>query len=214
LVLNAMLTFENLWGTAAVRLGPRLSFDLCVALAGLIAWMAWTRRLPGRKTVGALAVLALLWVLARYADVTAPAVFGRRVNLYWDLPHGLDVLQLAAASTPLWQVLGFAAAAASVAAALWWLARFCIAQIARGVQAPWLRAGLALLLVPLLISFVAYPWAGRDTRWFFALPIAPSIWREAVARLAGGASAVLAPSPSFDADLAALHGADVLLIFA
>jgi hypothetical protein len=217
-VLNAMLTFENLWGTAAVRFGPRLSFDLCMALAGLIAWVAWTRRMPGRKTVWALAVLALLWMLARYADVTAPAVFGRRVNLYWDLPHGLDVLRLAAASTPLWQVLGFAAAAAGIAAALWGLARYCIAQMAHGVQARWLRAGLALLLVPLLISFVAYPWAGRDTRWFFALPIAPSIWREAVARpvtrLAGGASAVLAPSPSFDADLAALHGADVLLIFA
>jgi hypothetical protein len=217
-VLNAMLTFENLWGTAAVRFGPRLSIDLCVALAGLVAWVAWTRRLPGRKAVWALSLLALLWVLARYADVTAPAVFGRRVNLYWDLPHAWDVLRLAAAGAPLWQVVAFAVAAAGIAAAIGWLASRCITQIARGVHGPWLCAGLGLLLVPLLISFVVYPWAGRDTRWFFALPIAPSIWREAVVqpitRLAGGASAVLPPSPSFDADLGALHGADVLVIFA
>jgi hypothetical protein len=217
-LLNAMLTFENLSGTAGVRFGPRLSVDLCVALAALIAWVAWTRRMPGPKTMWALAVLTVCGVLARYADVTAPAVFGRRVNLYWDLPHGLDVLRLAAAGAPLWQVLGFAAAAAGLAAAVFWLARFCIVQIAHGVQVPWRRAGLALLLLPLCASFVAYPWAGRDTRWFFALPIAPSVWREVLVqpinRLAGGAAAVLPPSPSFNRDLGALHGADVLLVFA
>ncbi len=218
LVLNAMFTFENSWGTAAVRLGPRLSFDLCVALAGLIAWVACTRRMPGPKASWALAGLAVLWVLVRYADVTAPAVFGRRVNLYWDLPHGVEVLRLAAAGVPAWRVLGFAAALAGIVAAIAWLAKLCIAEIARGVQLARLRAGLALLLVVLLLSFAAYPWAGRDTRWFFALPIAPSVWREAVVqpikRLAGGASAVLPPGPSFSGDLAALHGADVLLIFA
>jgi hypothetical protein len=58
----------------------------------------------------------------------------------------------------------------------------------------------------------------RDTRWFFSLPVSPTLARQAVllstALRAQRVEARLAPSPSFEGNLDRLGGADVLLIFA
>ena len=41
-----------------------------------------------------LAGLVTLWVVLRYVQVTVPALFGRPLNLYWDLPHLGAVLDM------------------------------------------------------------------------------------------------------------------------
>ncbi|MBL8343982.1 MAG: CDP-alcohol phosphatidyltransferase family protein, partial [Rubrivivax sp.] len=216
-VLNTLLTFESRMDGIGVHWSPRLSFELCLGLLMLMAWVAW-RGVPGRRALWALAAICAAFSLLRYVDVTVPAFFGRPVNLYWDAPHAWQLIRLAWATWPAWQVLGIAWAvvlgvAAIVGASRWALATLAGCLLVPPVR-PWLAVGGALLGA----SFAAHPFVSVDTRWFFSLPVAPTLARQV--QLLGQAlsrertEARLTPSPTFQGNLAALRGADVLLLFA
>ncbi|MCV0440832.1 MAG: hypothetical protein K5880_19750 [Hydrogenophaga sp.] len=220
-LLNTLLTFENLWPGFGVRTMPRLSFELCLAVVALMAWVAWRGRLSARAaTLLALGFVAL--VVARYADVTAPAVLGRPVNVYWDGRHALELLRVAAQAAPAWQVVAALLVLPLGALLIGGLARAAIVSLSRCLQSraprPWLLTAVAALT----LSFAAYEPDRRDTRWFFSLPLAPTLLHQA--RLLAGVwlpgrdDAVLGASPAFDGTLSGLvgeHGpADVLLVFA
>lgn len=216
-LLNTLFTFESRLDGIGVHWSPRLSFELCLGLLALMAWVAW-RGVPGRRALGWLAVACTTAAVLRYVDVTVPAFFGRPVNLYWDVPHVWQLTRLAWATWPAWQVIGAALALALALAAIslaarWALATLAEAMLARPVR-PWLAAGVALLGA----SFAAHPFVGADTRWFFSMPLTPTLARQA--QLLGQAlsrestEARLTPSPAFAGNVAALRGADVLLLFA
>src|SRR5207249_7516306 len=79
LLLNASLSFHNIWPTPAVAWAGELSVEFAVC----IALLALTRHLLGRSSKLVRRALAALWVLlviGRYADVTAPALYGREIN--------------------------------------------------------------------------------------------------------------------------------------
>lgn len=220
-LLNTLLTFENRWPGFGVRYMPRLSYELCLAVVALMAWVAWRGRLSSRAASGlALGFLAL--VVVRYADVTAPAVLGRPVNVYWDGRHASELLQLAVQALPGWQVAGAAVALLLGSVLLFVLARAAIAMLAaclawRGPR-PWVLAATAAFT----LSFVAYVPGQRDTRWFFSLPLTPTLVHQGklLARVwwPVDSDSALNHGPSFDGDLSGLvgrHGpADVLLVFA
>jgi len=216
-VLNTLLTFESRMDGIGVHWSPRLSFELCLGLLLLMGWVAW-RGVPGRRALWGLAAACTAFALLRYVDVTVPAFFGRPVNLYWDGPHAWQLLRLAWATWPAWQVLGAAVAvllciAVIVLASRWALATLAGCLLVRPVR-PWLAVGGALLGA----SFTAHPFVSVDTRWFFSLPVAPTVARQA--QLLGQAlsrertEARLTRSPAFQGNLAALRGADVLVLFA
>lgn len=220
-LLNTLLTFENRWPGFGVRYMPRLSYELCLALALLMAWVAWRGRLSARAA-SALAVGFLALVVVRYADVTAPAVLGRPVNVYWDGRHTGELLQLAAQTLSPWQLAGAAVALLLGTVLLFRLVRAAIVALSDGLAwrrtRPWVLAAVTALT----LSFVAYVPGQRDTRWFFSLPLTPTLLHqgELLARLwwpAAGDS-VLNHGPAFDGDLSGLMGpdgqADVLLVFA
>ena len=82
-LLNASLTFENVWPTPKIAWGLALSLELAVCV--LILSIAH-RRAP----MLARRVLPALWVVlvaGHYLDVTAPGLYGREFNLYWDSQH-------------------------------------------------------------------------------------------------------------------------------
>src|SRR4051812_22545305 len=109
LLLDVSLTFHNVWPTPAISWRGEISLELaayiliCISLA-----FAGTRR-TGRSSSVALRVVTVGWILlviGRYADVTASALFGRDINLYWDLRFIPDVVSLLATAAHLWLVLG------------------------------------------------------------------------------------------------------------
>jgi hypothetical protein len=216
LLLNLLLTMENhgpgLWPRPALR----LSFELAMALLALTAWVSW-RGQPGVRMLRLLAGLTTFWILARYLDVTVSAVFGRQINLYWDSRHALDVLRMGELAG--WQ-LGLAAIVVVAAPALLYgLALRCWRAIARELAWPKPRPAIGLIGAALFASFTAHGIGGRDTRWFFSMPVAPILAQQAEVLagqlLAGQAASQLSPSPAFEhGSLAGLRGADVLLIFA
>ncbi|HSV60967.1 MAG TPA: hypothetical protein VLJ19_18890 [Variovorax sp.] len=217
LVLNALLTLENLWPTLWPRLSPRLSFELAMALLALCAWTGW-RGAPGKWMLRALAALSAFWILARYIDVTVLAMFGRPLNLYWDSRHVLSVLRMGEFSA--WQ-LGLAGLLLlALPLLLHALALFCWRLIAQALlQLPRARPAVGATGLLLLASFAAHGIDGRDTRFFFSLPVAPALARQAELLadqlLPGAVAAQLPPSPRFEGQgLSGLAGADVLLIFA
>ncbi|MGX5653047.1 hypothetical protein ACWKW4_22580 [Hydrogenophaga borbori] len=223
-VLNTLLTFENRWPGLGVRFMPRLSFELCLGLALLAAWVAW-RGAPSARAATGLALGAVALAAARYADVTAPAMMGRPVNLYWDGRYALDLVALAARSWPAWQVTLAALALPLGAALLLALARWAIDALSQALAAwPALRRGSLLSAAALGLCFAAYVPGQRDTRWFFSLPLAPTLWNQATlfAQVLGPGrgEAALGAGPAFDTDLQSLRGADgaraadVLLLFA
>lgn len=218
-LLNTLLTFENRWPGFGVRYMPRLSYELCLAVVALMAWVAWRGRLSARAA-SALALGGLALALVRYADVTAPAVLGRPVNLYWDGRHAVELLRLTGQTLPAWQMAAAAVALLLGAVLLFMLARAAIVALAQGLAwrgaRPWVLGATAVLT----LSFVAYVPGQRDTRWFFSLPLTPTLLHqgELLARLAWPGNATLSESPAFDGDLSGLVGpngpADVLLVFA
>lgn len=220
-LLNALWTFENRWPGFGVRTMPRLSFELCLAVAALMGWVLWRGRLSARAAT-ALALGFVFLALVRYADVTAPAVLGRPVNVYWDGRHAAELLRLAAQTLPTWQWLGLALALPLGAALLVGLVRRAMEVLAQCLAwerpRPWLLGSVAACS----LSFAVYVPGERDTRWFFSLPLTPTLLHQGqlLARVAWPASAelVLGASPAFDGDLSGLVGprgpADVLLVFA
>ncbi len=218
LLLNALITFETLWPGPWVRPGLRLSFELCLGVLVLMAFVAWRGRAPGPRALATLAAGYTVLVLVRYADVTAPAVFGRDVNLYWDGPHVVEVLRLAAQSWGWLPVAGALLVLALSLGAVWGLSRWAIGQLARSLlwhrPRPWLLAvGLGLSA-----SWTVHPHVPQDTRWFFSLPVSPTLARQAALLPAAWSTQTtetrLSPSPAFDTDVMRLRGAPVLLLFA
>ncbi|MEP7281133.1 MAG: hypothetical protein ABI696_04055 [Rubrivivax sp.] len=199
-LLNTLLTFENRWPGFGVTLIPRLSFELCLALAALAVWVGW-RGVPGRRAAGVLAAGVVALAGVRYADVTVPVVLGRPVHVYWDGRHAVELLRLATQGWAPWQLAAAGAAIVGALLAVAALARFSITTLAQALRRPSARAGVLAATALLLASFVAYEPGGRDTRWFFSLPLAPTIAHQGLllARLwgPGPGDAVLGPGPDF-----------------
>jgi hypothetical protein len=144
------------------------------------------------------------------------------VNLYWDGRHGFELLRVAAASLSPGQaavlMLAFGVGLALLTGATWQAIKTLARCLAWRRPRPLLLATVAGLSV----SFAAYTPGERDTRWFFALPLAPTLYQQAglLTRvlLPEHGDAALGASPSFDRGLNGLIGAegpaDVLLLFA
>jgi hypothetical protein len=147
---------------------------------------------------------------------------GRPVNLYWDGRHVLELIRVAGQSWSWWHVAAGLAALLLGAALLALVARLAIAALARALACQALRRASVATAMASALCFVAYVPDVRDTRWFFSLPLTPTLRHQAalMAHVVWPAQgeAALGPGPAFDTDLQALHTpqgqADVLLLFA
>jgi hypothetical protein len=152
-LLNAALTFHNVWPTPAIEWRGEWSVELALLVLGLAAWCAW-RGPPGRRLIGALAATGVVFVLARYAEVTAPALYGRGINLYWDARHVGGVVAMLVQVAPAWQVLGGLAAVLLVLGAAGWLLGRCVARLARALE-PRAAAGFDVATRRVLVAGAA-----------------------------------------------------------
>ena len=79
LLLDASVTFNNLWPTPAVRWSGAPSVELAVLLLALAVAASRGRVVaPARRVVAWLSGAWLVLALGRYVDVTAPALWGRK----------------------------------------------------------------------------------------------------------------------------------------
>ena len=213
-LLNASLTFENVWPTPWIQWGHGVAVELAACVALLVAARRWADSLARR-------VLPVLWVLlvvGRYLAVTAPGLYGREFNLYWDARHLGNVAAMLAGSTP-WSLIGASVAGLGAALGLIYvLARLALGQIAAAAVHRGPRVALASLATGVIVLFgtglkvAPYIFEGA-----FADPVMPAYVRQArfaLALLGPGATAPrLGASPALDTPLDALGGVDVVLVF-
>jgi phosphoglycerol transferase MdoB-like AlkP superfamily enzyme len=178
LVLNAALTFGNVWPTPWIKPRAELSIELGVLLLALVAWARFVRPL-GRAAQVSLALLVLVLVLGRYAEVTAPALYGRPVNLYWDSQHLPNVGAMLAEVGPWWPVALLVGVVAAVFAALLAGLAWCLGALARALRAPLgqsIVAALAGAVVALYAASHALDWRVKHK---YSLPVAATFIQQA-----------------------------------
>ena len=214
--LNVALTFQNLWPTPWISIGLDLSVELAVTLA-LLALLAHFGVTPGPRAVALLAGLYMLLALARYADVTVPALFGRPINLYWDARHLPRVAAMLAESAAAW-TLAFAGLASVVAiASACMLFGWAWRQVAQALVRPTPRRTLGFLGAGLAALFFAGHAGLPGIERLFAKPVTLT-YSEQVAFLrdalsAGGTRQRLPPAQVWASDLQGVRGADIFVVF-
>jgi hypothetical protein len=219
LLLNASVSFENVWPTPKIAWAWALSVELAAAVLLLVVARRWGDA-PARRALPALWVVL---VAGRYLDVTAPGLYGRDFNLYWDSQHLGNVAAMLARAAPWWLIAAVAAITVLAIGAAYGLARVAFGVVANAVASGAAARGPRLALgassAAVLVLFAGqHVSEGIRAHVAFAEPVTPAYVRQArfVMALAGprAVAPALGPSPALDADLEGLGGADVLLIFA
>jgi hypothetical protein len=215
LVLNAALTFRNVWPTPWIAPRAELSLELGVLLLALVAWTAFVRPL-GSKTLAALTVLVLVFVGGRYAEVTAPALYGRPVNLYWDSQHIPNVAAMLAEVGPWWLSGLLFAGIAALVVALFVAIAWCLRSVARVLREPLGRGvvgAIAGAVVALYLAGHAFDWRVRHK---YSLPVTATFLQQArfvVAAWTANPARDLPGLPLPDKSFNRLQGDDVVLMF-
>jgi hypothetical protein len=215
IVLNIGLAHHNIWPTLWIRTTTEVSLELVVLITGIAFFAAGGMR-AGRRTQWALSVLLLVYVGARYIDVTAPALFGRRIDLYWDTQH---IPALAAMATENWSLLSIVlllAAVAAVFAALLVLIRISLGAVCRAMDHAVFRKSV-IGTGALLLAMYGAGMNSNALNWErkFAIPITPVYVDQAsaiIAHLSGSADEAR-PAPIPLRPYAELSGRDVFVVF-
>lgn len=137
-VLNFSLTFGNTWPTPTVTWRNELSVELAILV--LVLAVAHRLRSVSSWLLGGLSVLWAVLVAGHYVEVTAAALFGREINLYWDLRYVPDVFALMARVAPPWLVASLGLGATLAAVAGYVTLRWAIGRVSAGMALPRVRA--------------------------------------------------------------------------
>ena len=217
LVLNTFLSMTNWWPTPFVELDQRIAPEF-VLLWIAILLLVWRLHTLPPRLIALLTGVYLLLVLGRYFDTTAPALFGRNINLYWDAPQIPRVLWVTLKNYPLWIGLLVPAALLLLLWLVYQALRLSITVAARDAAPYALRARWTLAVTAAAFVLVTANFYGVRATWpVVSKPVLPTYVRQAqlltTAFTARNLEQVLPPSPPFRSDLAALGGADVNLFF-
>jgi len=217
LFLDFALTFENVWPTPAVRWAGEVSVELAVLILFLVLWHVWRDTTPPRL-LNAIAITIVVLTLGRYGDVTAPALYGRPINLYWDLPNMGSVVAMVARAAPLWIVTAATLGIAAVLVLMYAGARWSIGRVDEALRIPVTRRVLGFFAAGFILLFTAQAMFDEMPEIpAFATPVSKTYTKQ-VARIYDtfsqrSSTDRLPPSPQFHSDLQALGNRDVFVIF-
>jgi hypothetical protein len=216
LVLNASLTFANVWPTLGIWPGRDLSIELAVLLLALAAGSGWSA-VRSRTTRRCLAGLWVALIVGRYVDVTVRSLYGRGINLYWDLQFVPDVGAMFAFVANPWLaaavLLGLIVIPVLIYAPVYW----SLVRVSEAVDHPRARRALTIMAAVVLVLWVVQRVDERFVPLIrFAEPVVPTYaqaLREYVSEKSGVGVQALAPPVPVRSSLSRVSGADVLLIF-
>jgi len=215
-LLNLALGFESIWPTLGIRLSPRLSLDaLLVVLAlALAAGRGWT---PSPRALRLLATTVVLLIIAHYVETTTRSLYGRSVNLYWDLKLVPDVGSMFAYVAQPAVLAAFVAGLVVIPLLLYLPARWVVGVLVRACADPTPRRALMVVaLIGLAAGTARLTQAGNEPSDEVARPVTLAIARTAIEfvnEASGLSHRPLPPAPSLANDLSRVEGADVFLLF-
>jgi hypothetical protein len=216
-LLNASLAFHNIWPTPAIAWRGELSVELAIFLLALVAANRWLGSTSRTTPLRLLTVLWIVLVVGHYADVTTPALYGRDINLYFDLRFMPDVAAMVIRAAPAWLIAAAAMALVIIVGVLYATFRWAIRRVVLGMDDSRARLAMGAFAATVVGLFAAQHLSARlanSPLLTFATPVTATYAQQARLVLAASADArSLPPSPPMDADLARISGADVFLIF-
>ena len=216
-VLNFVLTFHNVWPTLFITTRFELSVEIAILILALIFLSGWKQRISPHL-VTALALLLTVMSLARYIEVTAPALFGRSVNLYWDAQYLPNVASmLAEVANPILVFLIYSGAILAISA-IFLVLRVALSRVVKGLYQPVERRSLSLLMTVLTLAyFVGHINQPIHTLKYFSLPLANTYWgqvRFIASAMGNEVNEMLPASENLKSfNLSNLNGADVMVQF-
>ncbi len=215
-VLNAALTLGNIWPTPFVRMSGDLSLELAVVVLGLVL----LRRVVAASETRVLRVLSAIWVvlmLGRYAAVTTQSLWGRDINLYWDMPHVPAVGAMLAFVASPWVIGAVIGAAVVVPFVLYPPIRWAFGRVAAATGNRHLRHALVALSVFIAALGAVQRLDERVPQWPGVATPVSLVWARQARQFAyewsGAGLRELGPAPVLNSDLAHIRGADVFLVF-
>ncbi len=215
-VLNATLTFSNIWPTLSVRLSTDLSAELAVLIVALVIARRWLGPLSGASQRW-LAVLWVTLIIGRYADVTVRSLYGREINLYWDLRFAPDVGAMFAFVAKQWQAGAFALGMLLVPLLIYVPVRWALRQISDATNHPRMSRVLGSTAAAALLLWIAPTLGVRAPAPVrFAEPVTPAYMRvmsELAYEMTGAGVRALESPPPMHSSLSRVSTADVFLIF-
>ena len=155
--LNVSLTFANIWPTLAVSLNTDLSGELAVLVIALVLVQGWR----GPLSAAMLRWLSVLWViliLGRYVDVTVRSLYGREINLYWDLRFVPDVTAMFAFVAKRWQAGAIALGVLLIPLLIYMPVRWALGRLSDAAAYPRARRVLASAAAAVLCCGLLRPW--------------------------------------------------------
>jgi hypothetical protein len=165
-----------------------------------------------------LAFVGAFWVLltfARYVEVTAPALYGRDINLYWDLRFIPDVAAMVTRVAPTWLLMLAATVVMLAIAAIHRLLLWALRRLDEGAATVTGRQTMVAVAILIVVLFVGERVAGRLPENRLApTPVVHTYARQVALVLeARSGSTSLPPSPVIESSFERVHGADVFLVF-
>jgi hypothetical protein len=178
-VLNFALTFHNVWPTLAITTYHEVSIEIVVLILSLALLSRHFRPITTRMMT-VFAVLLTLMTLARYIEVTAPALFGRRVNLYWDaqyLPH--VTAMMVEVAHPL-QVIGITLASVLGLSGIFIALRRALVRITNGFKRPGeFRVMVSAMVILVIVFAEGYSGLPKQRVIMYSIPITKTYWQQA-----------------------------------
>ncbi len=215
-LLNLALTIQNVWPTPWITTHNKFSFEIALLLLALAVYVE-LKGLPPRRLIGWLAVGLTLLTIGRYAQVTAPALYGRPINLYWDAQHLPRVAAMLAQVSPTWLVALAALGTMVLVGGLFLALRWALGSVWAGLSQAGPRRGMAVLAAGVAAIYLAAPGLQLHTGRWFSNPVMPVYARQAEflwEALIGDAQGDTPRCKTLPASvLARLAGAVVLLLF-
>ena len=215
-LLNAALSFHGHWPTPWVEVRRELSPEIALLVLTLSLGVgAWGR--PSRRLIAGLALVLTLLVLGRYAEVMAPALYGRPINLFWDARYLPQVIPMLAQSAPPLLVLGLPLALLSLLGLIYVLLRWALGRVVDALGAPVPRRVLAVVAGAAVAAYLAGVSSPRlNLEYGFSRPVTLTLAQQAAFALKalGAVPPGLPPSPEMRSDLGRVRGAHVVILFA
>lgn len=216
-VLNFVLTFHNVWPTLAITTRFELSVEIAILVLTL-AIFAYFKRPASNTVLILLAMLLTLMTIARYLEVTAPALFGRGINLYWDAQYVPHVAQmLAEAASPLQLtglIVGSLVFLVLIFFALLYALRCVSGHLGNTNERHYLTGIMSVLTIAYFMGHVNQP---IHTLRYFSLPLSKTYWSQLqfINSVMANEAIDLLPAgdPLGDFNLARLEGNDVIVEF-
>lgn len=220
LLLDASVTFGNVWPTPYVSWTGELSVELAVVVLAL-AVVAWRAGTVPHRWVGVISGIWAALVIGRYADVTAAAVYGRNINLYWDVRHLSSVAGLLAGAAHIWLTVAVALAIVAIPVLVFLPVRWAFRQVAAAATLPRARLALAAAAGVIIACYAAGLGTGSatpdyDSKPEFATPVTQAWARQGrllVSEISSRGRAEIPPSPPLTSSFSRITGADVILVF-